>query len=72
MGKKKKRARGRHARGEGHVAEFPANVRFSARNDISFLSKDLPDHAALPSNWIGGGKRFSGAFRAGAPLCNFF
>ena len=48
-------------------AEFPANVRFSARSDISFLSKDLTDHAALPSNWIGGGKRFSGAFRAGAP-----
>ena len=66
----RKNVREGDTRGEGidrHVAEFPANVRFSARSDISFLSKDLTDHAALPSNWIGGGKRFSGAFRAGAP-----
>ena len=31
------------------------------------MSKFLTDHAMLPSNWIGGGKRFSCTSRAGSP-----
>ena len=34
---------------------------------FSFLSKNLTDHAALPSNWIGCGRLFSWDFQAGTP-----
>ena len=33
----------------------------------SFSVKFLTARARLPGNWRGAGKRFSGAFRAGAP-----
>ena len=47
---------------------YNALARFVCARSIIFCQNVLQITQGLPGNWIGGGKRFSWASRAGAPL----